>query len=268
MEGMKLSFLVLAVFSLTFGIVRAEHDGKLQIVLLGDSTTEGSVPRKLKPKGPHFEGVLESLLAAKPDLPPCNVIQRGLSGEYIRRLIDSGRYDRDVKSIPGIDYIFIRYGLNDRSKRENFAENFPKDFHQLIARLKHDFPRAVIIPTTTIPYLTAEADAELLKAIRQVGESEGLPVFDVYTRYAAELKHGPDMLNYRRYPLKNIPEQHHAWLKPAVQGDSVVVMDNRLDAHFRSLPGWTADRHPNLAGYAVIGDETAKYLAKLLRERK
>jgi len=57
-------------------------------------------------------------------------------------------------------------------------------------------------------------------------------------------------------------------LKPLVQGDSVVVMDNRLDAHFRALPGWTSDRHPNPAGYAVIGDETAKYLAKLLRERK
>ena len=27
-------------------------------------------------------------------------------------------------------------------------------------------------------------------------------------------------------------------------------------------------RHPNLAGYHVIGDETAKYLAKLLREKK
>lgn len=34
------------------------------------------------------------------------------------------------------------------------------------------------------------------------------------------------------------------------------------------LPGWTGDRHPNLAGYNVIADETAKYLAKLLREKK
>ena len=45
------------------------------------------------------------------------------------------------------------------------------------------------------------------------------------------------------------------------------VMDNQLDAHFGHLPGWFGDRHPNLAGYHVIGDETAKYLAPLMREK-
>jgi hypothetical protein len=46
----------------------------------------------------------------------------------------------------------------------------------------------------------------------------------------------------------------------------VTVMDNRLDAHFRDLPGWFGDRHPNLAGYHVIGDETAKSLAPRIRD--
>jgi lysophospholipase L1-like esterase len=32
------------------------------------------------------------------------------------------------------------------------------------------------------------------------------------------------------------------------------------------LPGWTSDRHPNLAGYNIIADETAKWLAPLIRE--
>ena len=32
--------------------------------------------------------------------------------------------------------------------------------------------------------------------------------------------------------------------------------------------GVNGDRHPNLAGYNVIADETAKYLAELLREKK
>lgn len=93
----------------------AEHDGKVQILLLGDSTTEGSVPRRLKPEGPHLETVLEQLLAAEADLPPCHVINSSLSGEYIRRLLDSGRYDRDAAKLPGLDFIFIRYGLNDRA---------------------------------------------------------------------------------------------------------------------------------------------------------
>lgn len=45
-------------------------------------------------------------------------------------------------------------------------------------------------------------------------------------------------------------------------------MANELDAIIGHLPGWYSDRHPNLAGYNVIADETAKYLAKLLRDKR
>ncbi len=81
---------------------------------------------------------------------------------------------------------------------------------------------------------------------------------------------GPNMLNYRRYPLAKIPEKYRELVKPYVmdgKDPAVVVLDNRLDAHFGNLEGWFGDRHPNLAGYRVIADETAKYLAPLLRER-
>jgi hypothetical protein len=44
-------------------------------------------------------------------------------------------------------------------------------------------------------------------------------------------------------------------------------MAKRHDAHFRELPGWFADRHPNLAGYHVIGDETVRFLLTLIRQR-
>ena len=114
---------------------RAECEGKVQILLLSDSTTEASIPRKLAPKEPQLEDLIRVLLAAEGDLPPTHVIDLGLSGEFIRRLLDSGRYD------------------------------------------------------------------------------------------------------------------------------------NRLDAHFGNLEGWFSDRHPNLAGYRVIADETAKFLARILRER-
>ncbi len=84
-----------------------------------------------------------------------------------------------------------------------------------------------------------------------------------------ELKHGPDMLNYRRYPLKNIPEQHHAWLKTADAGRLRRGDGQPARRAFPFAAGVDlGSGNPNLAGYAVIGDETAKYLAKLLRERK
>ncbi len=246
----------------------AEHEGRIQILLLGDSTTEGSVPRRLKPAGPHLEQVLEQLLAADGDLPPCHVVNSSLSGEFIRRLFDSGRYDRDAANLPGLDYIFIRYGLNDRARREDFTVNFPKDFHELLARLRQDHPQALLIPMTVIPFADEEVSKEINDLVLEVAKEEDLPVFDIYPRYAAELTKGPNMLNYRRYPLAKVPGPFHDLVKPFVNGSSVEVMANELDPILGHLPGWCGDRHPNLAGYNVIADETAKYLAKLLREKK
>jgi hypothetical protein len=78
------------------------------------------------------------------------------------------------------------------------------------------------------------------------------------------------MLNYRRFPLEKIPENRREFVKSFIvpgANPTVEVLDNRLDAHFGHLPGWFGDRHPNLAGYHVIGDETAKFLAPLIREK-
>ncbi len=262
-----LALLILVWFTGGPASVHAEQDGKLQILLLGDSTTEESVPRRHNPAGPHFEDVIRLLLATEKDLPPVNVINLGLSGEFIHGLL-TNRYDGVVPKLQGVDYIFIRYGLNDNSRREDFANNFPKDLHELIGRLRKDHPKAMIIPMTVIPYLDPAASARINALVKQVAEEEKLILFDIYPRYAAELEHGPNMLNYRRFPLANIPEKDREWVKPFVHGATVEVMDNTLDAHFGKLPSWFGDRHPNSAGYHVIADETAKFLARLIRERK
>jgi lysophospholipase L1-like esterase len=256
---------------------RAEHEGRIQILLLGDSTTEASIPRKLAPKEPQLEDVIRVLLAAEGDLPPTDVINLGLSGEFIRRLLDSGRYDKAVANLPGLDYVFIRYGLNDVAKIKDFDAAFPKDFHELIARLHKDHPAALLIPMTVIPMAAdLKTDAPRAKRIndlvRRVAAEETLTCFDIYPRYAAEQAKGPNMLNYRRFPLAKIPEKLREVAKPYVTEEkggtaSVEVLDNRLDAHFGSLEGWFNDRHPNLAGYRVIADETAKFLAPIIRER-
>ena len=256
---------------------RAEHEGQVQILLLGDSTTEASIPRKLAPQEPQLEDVIRVLLAAEGDLPPTQVINLGLSGEFIRRLLDSGRYDKLVAQLRGLDYIFIRYGLNDVAKIEDFDAAFPKDFHELLARLRKDHPGAMLIPMTVIP-MAADLDADAPRAkrinnlVRRVAAEEQLTCFDIYPRYAAEQAQGPNMLNYRRFPLAKIPERLREVAQPYVSGEksgaaTVEVLDNRLDAHFGNLAGWFSDRHPNLAGYRVIADETAKFLAPLMRER-
>ncbi len=277
MKTITALFLLASTFAMP-AASRAEHEGKIQILLLGDSTTEASIPRKLAPKEAQLEDVIRVLLAAERGLPPTNVINLGLSGEFIRRLLDSGRYDKTAAQLPGLDYIFIRYGLNDVARIKDFDIAFPKDFHELIARLRKDHPAAMLIPMTVIPMAAdVKADAPRAKRIndivRQVAAEEKLTCFDIYPRYAAEQAKGPNMLNYRRFPLARIPEKLREVAKPYVDEKkggvpTVEVLDNRLDAHFGNLEGWFSDRHPNLAGYRVIADETAKFLAPIIRERK
>jgi lysophospholipase L1-like esterase/nicotinamidase-related amidase len=240
---------------------------RVQILLLGDSTTEAKFPKLLAPDEPQFEDVIRILLAADPDLPPCDVYNEGVSGEYIRRLLDT-RYDKAVTTKPQADYIFIRYGLNDAAKRENFTGNFPKDFHELLARLRRDHPHAKLIPMTTIPFSAEATHADVNALIKQVAEEEDLPFFDIVPRYVAELAKGGEMLHYRRFPLAKVPESLRALATPYVQPGAdpqVVVLDNRLDALFGELPGWFGDHHPNQAGYNVIASETAKFLAPMIR---
>jgi lysophospholipase L1-like esterase len=243
---------------------------RLQVLLLGDSTTEASIPKLLAPEEPQLEDAIRMLLAAEKDLPPVDVYNLGLSGEYIQRLLDSGRYDREVVSKPQADYIFIRYGINDRSKREGFATNFHTDFRSLIARLRKDHPKATLIPMTVIPYEVGSNNDSINNVVKAVAEEEQLSLFDIHPRYEAELKKGPNMLNYRRFPLAKVPEALLPLVQPYVRKGAepfVVVLDNRLDAHLGHLPGWYADRHPNLAGYQVIASETARFLAGLIRKR-
>ncbi|TWU24878.1 GDSL-like Lipase/Acylhydrolase [Novipirellula galeiformis] len=248
---------------------QAEHEGKLQILLLGDSTTEGGIPRLIKPTAPQLEQVIEQLLAAEGDLPPTHVINNGLSGDTIDRFVESGRYAGEVAGLAGIDYVFVRYGINDYGRCKNFATDFPRDYYGLIARLRKDHPHAKIVLMTVIPYQNAAIGEAINMRIREVAEQEQLPLFDIYPLYDQVLKStGHNSLNYRRYPIENVPEKFHAFVAPYVHDGRVVVLDNELDGILGHLPRWYGDRHPNLAGYNVIAAETAKYLAEDLRKRK
>src|SRR4051812_31755864 len=99
---------------------------KVRVLLLGDSTVIGSVCRRQAPKADHLEDVIRKLLAAEKDLPAAEVLNQGRDGEFIHGLLQ-GRYERDIAKLPRVDFVLVRYGLNDRGRRQDFATNFPRD---------------------------------------------------------------------------------------------------------------------------------------------
>jgi lysophospholipase L1-like esterase len=167
-----------------------------------------------------------------------------------------------------VDFVLVRYGLNDQARRQDFAANFPRDLRQLIRRLQKDHPGCQVVLETVIPTSARDGNRPINDLIRRVAADERLPLLDTNARFAAELRHGPDLLTYRRVRREKVPAKYRPLLPPgSVKGGDVVVLDNLLDAHLRDVPGWFADRHPNPAGYHVIGDEAARFLAPLIRER-
>ncbi|MCX5660960.1 MAG: GDSL-type esterase/lipase family protein [Planctomycetota bacterium] len=236
----------------------------LRILLLGDSTVLGSVPRLVAPKADHLEELLRKLLSAVPGFPPTRVINKGQDNDTIERML-ANRYDADVGQLESglLDHVFIRFGINDRSYLRDWASDFPRTYHELIARVRRDQPRARIALETIIPYRDPESTAEVNAVIRRVAKEEGLPVCDTHAKYAEALRRGgPDTLNYRRIALADIP----AAARPLISDDlildsTVVVLDNRLDAQLGHLPAWFGDRHCNLAGFHVVAQALADYLA-------
>ena len=235
------------------------------MLLLGDSTVIGSVCRTVHPKADHLEDVVRKLLAADSDLPPVEVVNRGQDGDTIHRLL-AGRYEKEVAKQAELDPVFVRYGLSTRAGLAISRRSDPANYKKLIARLRTDHPGAEIVLETVIPYLGDKNDKAINDQVRAVALAEKVPVLDQNTPYAAELKNGPNMLSYRRVSLKAIPKKYHALIPPeAIKGETVFVMDNLLDIHLGNVPNWYADRHPNLAGYHVIGTQIAGYLAPRLR---
>ena len=251
----------------SWGADTAKAKRPIRVLLLGDSTCIGSICRIVAPHADHLEQVMEKLLAAEKDLPPVQVLNKGRDGEYIRGLLTSGRYDREIAPLKDIDFVLVRYGPNDRHRLKDFAREFPRDYRELVERLRKDDPRATIVLMTMIPLLGVKGDNEVNDIVRTVAAEKKLPLCDIHVRYAAELRFGPNMLRYRRVPFTSIPERYRSLVAGMLVGETVVVLDNRLNAHFRDVPGWFRDQHPNLAGYHVIGDESAKFLAPLIRER-
>jgi lysophospholipase L1-like esterase len=238
----------------------------INILLLGDSTVEGWASHQFEPGQDQLEDVVRKLLEAEGDLPPARVVNAGRGGEYVQGLLER-RYDELLPEIKAAHFITVRYGLNDYGKREGFHENFQKDLVLLAERIRKDNATAEIIFETICCYFDEKKSAEVIPLIEKAASEAGVPLLDVYAGMKKEIDAGNTCLTYHRLPLDKIPAKLHALLPKPVKENEILVMDNRLDVHLRDVPGWFADKHPNSAGYHIIGDIEAKYLAPRIRAR-
>ena len=265
MKLLKILSLTLLFLSSTSLINHFKTDDTVRILLIGDSTTIGG-------KG-VFETTIEDIINKNFETPSVEVINSALGGETAFSVVESGRYDKDIKPLGKMDYIFVRYGINDSFKRKPVEENFPKDYKNLIAKLRSDFPSAKIILTTIIPFFKNEDDSIIINnMVKQLAEEEKLELFDVYPAYKKALKmHGANSMNVRFYPLSDIPEDYKEVAIPYSsyvqwkEKDMVRVLTTELDPIFGNLEGWYNDRHPNPMGYRLLALETVNYLLPKLK---
>lgn len=269
---------LIALVIFACGTAQAKVDGRIQILLIGDSTTIGNQPRAAKPAGPNLEDIVKGLLAAETDLPPADVFNLGLGGDDIGELLTpDGRYDTTIATITNdVDYIFFRYGINDwfalggnsGTSDEDMQSEFAANNRALIARLQADHPNAVIIPMTIIAFLNAERSELMNEVTRDIAAEQGLDVLDLYPVYYAYEQSLPrGALDVRQGELSAIDEKYHTMLEPYSSGDGVNLSDNELDPLFGDSVGWF-NNHPNLAGYNLIGLETVKFLTPVIRARE
>lgn len=269
---MKRTFVCILFLLCCFSISAQKKD-TLTILLIGDSTTKGATPRRIKPNGIHLEETIEQLSALEQNMPLLKVINSSQGGETALSVIESGRYDKQILPLKNkkIDYIFVRYGINDWFKYKDLKKEFPIHLQSLLGRIKKDFPKARLIPMTIVPFMPFDECEQVNELIKSVAQCMNLTLFDIYTPYKkAVLASGPNTYNVRRIELNKIDKKYHEWLKPFTyeykqKGKSTLTVmadDNSLDPILGKYKAWYFDRHPNLAGYHIIGYETVEFLKK------
>ncbi|WP_298365796.1 SGNH/GDSL hydrolase family protein [uncultured Lutibacter sp.] len=265
-----LSIVVLVAFT-----TGSDNEKKVKILLVGDSTTIGGMPREVNPEGPHLEQMIEQLAIIE-GLPAMEVVNAGKGGETAKRLLGSKHYNEKIKPVENVDYIFLRMGINDWFKCKDLKKEFPIQMKALIAQLKKDHPKAVVYLCTITSFMKPEECKQVNDLINEIGKKEQLKVLDIFTPYNQYLiENGRNSLNVRQCYLNDIPKKYHQWLKPYTyyrkgwgnkpSGNVIKVNDMSLDPIFGNIvKQWYYDRHPNSTGYNLIANETVKFLAEEL----
>jgi acyl-CoA thioesterase-1 len=217
----------------------------IHILMIGDCTLATSY---MPPRYKNEQALTARLRELYPD-DPCVVTNEGLDGESIAKFLK--RYERMRRRVAVPDYVFIRYGVNDR--KEYGIDGFRSYLVELCERLRADLPRARLLLETGI-YVDYPAHYEfdrnsvlqpLYEVIRDLGRQYAVPIVDIYERMKRETEQGNWDLRVRGYGV--------------VDEDIPVLGAGQDHLHAGDVRWWT-NIHPNPAGVAVIADEEAQVM--------
>lgn len=219
----------------------------IQIVMLGDCTLATSyLPLRLKNETRLAEALERRFPGER-----VTVFNEGLDGEAVSGLLR--RYERTKARHPNLDYLLLRYGVNDR--RADGVDGFRTNLRALLDRLRTDYPDTRILLETGmyVDYPTHYAwdrnavIQPIYDVVRELARSYGLPLVDIYKRMQAETMAGNWDLRVRGY---GVVDDHIPVLGPG---------QDHLHGHDVS---WFTNIHPNPTGIEVIADEEANVMAQ------
>lgn len=271
-------FILMSLFFVSLSeSAYAKKEDNIRVLLIGDSTTKGSAPNKVHPERAQLPEMITILTNAKLKTKQIETFRRCHGGETAESIFSLGRYKKEMTPYldKGLDYIFIRYGINDWYHCKDIDKEFPANLTKLTKKLQKDFPNAQLILCTITPFLIDSESERMNAHIMHVAYQCGnLPVLDIYTPFRKEMQnHGNNAYWIRMANLEDIPAVYHEWIKPYTFTDTykgkthstVIVDDNSLDPFFSYLPGWV-NHHPNSAGYGIIANCIVNYLLTQLKE--
>ena len=218
----------------------------VHILMLGDCTLATSyLPPQLR-----NETLLREALQRRYPAETFTVTNEGLDGESVAGFLR--RYRPTLARHPDPDYVFIRYGVNDR--RRDGPDAFRQRLVEMCARLRGDFPWVRIVLETGIfvdyprhyEFDRNKVLQPIYDEIRRLGAREGFPVVDIYGRMKHETERGNWDLRVRGY---------------GVVDEDIPVLGAGQDHLWGHDVRWFTNIHPNPAGIAVIADEEARVLA-------
>jgi len=229
---------------------------EIVVAHFGDSTVQTSY----LPPAERVDAVLNARLAAHYRTQRITDVNVARAREFVRQLLDGGRYDRVRAAVPHVDVALVRYGQNDLV---HYApEAFAAHLAELCDRLERDYPGIHLVLETNTWVDPAHGGSDRRNArydlywdvVRALAHARGYPLVDVFARRRREAAAGNWDLSERSTRL-------------AQERFGRYVGDAAEDAAMAGVPGWLGDVHPNAAGVAVVADEELRTLVAAWPDR-